>query len=83
MNLIDFKINTKILISISNITQYTKFESLDKLLGGLRDDIPSFDPSDPKSSKVLRVELGKIRFHLRITIMSLNKQLFLASPAPM
>jgi len=39
-------------------------------------DISSFDidPPDPKSSKILRV--GKIHFHLRITIMSLNKQLF-------
>lgn len=85
MNLIGSKINTKILISISNITRYTKFESLNKLLEGQNDDIPTFDidPSDPKSSKVLRVELGKIRFHLRVTIMSLNKQLFLASPAPM
>lgn len=42
MNLIGFKIKMKILNI--NIKHYsvTKFESLDKLLGGLRGDISSF-----------------------------------------
>lgn len=83
MSLIGSKINTRILIS--NFTRYTKLKSLGKLLEGLRSDIASFDVVPYKIVKdpVRRENAREIRFHLRVTIMPLNKQLFIASPAPM